>query len=110
MSKNNPKNKLLDFETTIYQSSRKKKKEKTIKNKNVQSSVSKNIFKAKCDLKTVSFFQKKLCVKKKLKLFLTFHSFVIIFSAKCCKQILRKKLKAKKTLVEFIVYVYGFML
>ena len=31
----------------------------------------------------VSFFQKKLCVKKKIKLFLTFHSFVTIFSAKC---------------------------
>ena len=77
ISKNNPKSKLSDSETTIYQGSRKKKKKKKM------CSISKNIFKAKWDLRTVSFFQKKLCVKKKIYLFLTCHSFVTIFSAKC---------------------------
>ena len=66
ISKNNPKNKLWDFEPTIYEGSRKKKQRKKKKSKNMQCSVLKNIFRAKWDLRMVSFFQKKLCVKKKI--------------------------------------------
>ena len=46
-----------------------KQKKKTITNKKVQCSISKNIFKAKRDLRTVSFFQKKLCKEKNTVLF-----------------------------------------
>ena len=46
MNKNNPKNKHSDFETTIYQGSRKKNRKKK-KNKNVQCCISTKFFKAK---------------------------------------------------------------
>ena len=81
MNKNNPKNKHSDFETTIYQGSSKKNRKKKIKNKNVQCSISTKFFKAKWDLRTLSFFWGKLSVKKKIVIF--DFSFITIFSAKC---------------------------
>ena len=47
IGKNNHKNKLSDIETTIHQGSTKKKRKQKTKNKNVQCSILKNIFKAK---------------------------------------------------------------